>query len=134
MTSRFPSLEFEICDMALTLAGDEGLPVVQEEHVKQGVVKVEFIRDANNAADFLTKWVPAAKLKASIAYTSNEAAKPKKQGKTEISRSVPQQTGTPRRPCRRVASRATVTTLELAPTATTTPTAEVIIPRHLWAS
>ena len=46
---------------------------------------VEFIRDANNAADFLTKWVPAAKLKASIAYTSNEAAKPKKQAKTEIS-------------------------------------------------
>jgi len=58
---------------------------VVQEHVKQGVVKVEFIRDANNAADFLTKWVPAAKLKASIAYASNEAAKPKKQGKTEIS-------------------------------------------------
>ena len=33
---------------------------VVQEHVKQGVVKVEFIRDANNAADFLTKWVPAA--------------------------------------------------------------------------
>ena len=48
-------------------------------------MKVEFIRDANNAADFLTKWVPAAKLKASIAYTSNEAAKPKKQAKNEIS-------------------------------------------------
>jgi hypothetical protein len=58
---------------------------VLQEHVKQGVVRVEFIRDANNAADFLTKWVPAAKLKASIAYASNEAAKPKKQGKTEIS-------------------------------------------------
>jgi PAS domain-containing protein len=58
---------------------------VLQEHVKQGVVRVEFIRDANNAADFLTKWVPAAKLKASIAYTSNEAAKPKKQAKTEIS-------------------------------------------------
>ena len=58
---------------------------VLQEHVKQGTVKVEFIRDANNAADFLTKWVPAAKLKASIAYTSNEAAKPKKQAKTEIS-------------------------------------------------
>ena len=58
---------------------------VLQEHVKQGVVKVEFIRDANNAADFLTKWVPAAKLKGSIAYTSNEAAKPKKQGRTEIS-------------------------------------------------
>jgi hypothetical protein len=29
--------------------------------------------------------VPAAKLKASIAYVSNEAAKPKKQGRTEIS-------------------------------------------------
>jgi len=58
---------------------------VVQEHVKQGVVKVEFIRDANNAADFLTKWVPAAKLKASIAYVSNQAAKPKKQGKTEIS-------------------------------------------------
>jgi hypothetical protein len=58
---------------------------VLQEHVKQGTVKVEFIRDENNAADFLTKWVPAAKLKASIAYTSNEAAKPKKQGRTEIS-------------------------------------------------
>jgi hypothetical protein len=58
---------------------------VLQEHVKQGTVRVEFIRDENNAADFLTKWVPAAKLKASIAYTSNEAAKPKKQGKTEIS-------------------------------------------------
>jgi PAS domain-containing protein len=55
---------------------------VLQEHVKQGVVRVEFIRDANNAADFLTKWVPAAKLKASIAYVSNQAAKPKKQGKT----------------------------------------------------
>ena len=50
------------------------------------------------------------------------------------SRSVPQQTGAPRRPYRRVASRATVTILELAPMATTTLTAEVIIPRHLWAS
>jgi hypothetical protein len=61
---------------------------VLQERVKQGDVKVEFIRDANNAADFLTKWVPAAKLKASIAYTSNEAAKPKNQGskvKDEIS-------------------------------------------------
>ena len=58
---------------------------VVQEHVKQGVIRVEFIRDANNAADFLTKWVPAAKLKASIAYVSNQAAKPKKQGKTEIS-------------------------------------------------
>ena len=59
---------------------------VLQEHVKQGTVKVEFIRDAKyNAADFLTKWVPAAKLKASIAYTSNEAAKPKEQAKTEIS-------------------------------------------------
>jgi hypothetical protein len=58
---------------------------VLQEHVKQGTVRVEFIRDENNAADFLTKWVPAAKLKASIAYTSNEAAKPKKQGRTEIS-------------------------------------------------
>jgi hypothetical protein len=58
---------------------------VVQEHVKQGVIRVEFIRDANNAADFLTKWVPAAKLKASIAYVSNEAAKPKKQGRTEIS-------------------------------------------------
>ena len=58
---------------------------VLQEHVKQGVVRVEFIRDANNAADFLTKWVPAAKLKASIAYNSNEAVKPKKQAKTEIS-------------------------------------------------
>ena len=50
------------------------------------------------------------------------------------SRSVPQQTGAPRRPYRRVASRPTVTTLEHAPTTTTTPTAEAIIPRHLWAS
>eukprot|EP00900_Chrysochromulina_parva_P012551 jgi/Chrpa1/21297/Chrysochromulina_OHIO_Genome00025762-RA len=58
---------------------------VLQEHVKQGTVRVEFVRDANNAADFLTKWVPAAKLKASIAYTSNEAAKPKKQNRTEIS-------------------------------------------------
>ena len=47
----------------------------------------------------------------------------------------PQEAVTPHRPYRRAASRADVATLELALMATTnTPTAEVIIPKHLWAS
>ena len=48
---------------------------VLQERVKEGKVKVVFVPDAQNASDFMTKWVPASKLKASVAYTSNEAAK-----------------------------------------------------------
>ena len=33
------------------------------------------MRDKSNAADFLTKWVSATKIKESVAYTSNKAAK-----------------------------------------------------------
>jgi hypothetical protein len=38
-------------------------------------VSVIHVPDEYNAADFLTKWVPTTKLKESVAYTSNAAAK-----------------------------------------------------------
>jgi len=43
--------------------------------VARGDVIVIHVPDDSNAADFLTKWIPVAKLNASIAYTSNAAAK-----------------------------------------------------------
>ena len=46
-------------------------------HVAAGEVKVVHVPDKFNAADFLTKWVSAKKVKESVAYTSNEVAKPK---------------------------------------------------------
>ena len=48
-----------------------------QQRVAREEVKVIHIPDKFNAADFLTKWVSVKKLKESIAYTSNEAAKPK---------------------------------------------------------
>ena len=46
-------------------------------HVAAGEVKIVHVPDKFNAADFLTKWVSAKKVKESVAYTSNEVAKPK---------------------------------------------------------
>ena len=48
-----------------------------QQRVAREEVQVIHIPDRFNAADFLTKWVSVKKLKESIAYTSNEAAKPK---------------------------------------------------------
>ena len=49
-----------------------------QARVARGDVIVVHVPDASNAADFLTKWIPRAKLNESIAYASNAAAK--KQG------------------------------------------------------
>ena len=46
-----------------------------QARVARGEVSVIHVPDEYNAADFLTKWVPAIKLKESVAYTSNAAAK-----------------------------------------------------------
>ena len=46
-----------------------------QARVARGEVLVLHVPDVYNAADFLTKWVPATKLKESVAYTSNAAAK-----------------------------------------------------------
>ncbi len=46
-----------------------------QARVARGEVSVIHVPDEYNAADFLTKWVPATKLKESVAYTSNAAAK-----------------------------------------------------------
>ena len=53
-------------------------------HVAAGEVKIVHVSDKFNAADFLTKWVSAKKLKESVAYTSNEVAKPKGPITTEM--------------------------------------------------
>jgi len=45
--------------------------------------KIVHVPDKFNAADFLTKWVSAKKVKESVAYTSNEVAKPKGPSSTE---------------------------------------------------
>ena len=58
--------------MGIALGG----PTLQG-HVAAGEVKIVHVPDKFNAADFLTKWVSAKKLKESVAYTSNEVAKPK---------------------------------------------------------
>jgi hypothetical protein len=47
-----------------------------QARVARGDVIIVHVSDANNAADFLTKWITVAKLNASIAYTSNAQAKP----------------------------------------------------------
>ena len=52
-------------------------------HAAAGEVKIVHVPDKFNAADFLTKWVSAKKLKESVAYTSNEVAKPKEPITTE---------------------------------------------------
>ena len=44
-----------------------------QARVARGEVSVIHVPDEYNAADFLTKWVPATK--ESVAYTSNAAAK-----------------------------------------------------------
>ena len=38
------------------------------------LVTLRFIPDASMPADFLTKWIPAAKFKASITYATNSHA------------------------------------------------------------
>ncbi len=48
---------------------------VLQRRIKDGEVKVEHVPDKHNAADFLTKWVSAKKVKQSVAYVSNVAAK-----------------------------------------------------------
>ena len=37
----------------------------------EGLVTLEHVRDENNPADFLTKWMSAKKFKLSLAYASN---------------------------------------------------------------
>ena len=44
------------------------------QRVKAGLVRVGHVPDKENPADFLTKWVSAAKFKMSIAYVANRAA------------------------------------------------------------
>jgi len=46
-----------------------------QARVARGEVIIVHVSDANNAADFLTKWITVAKLNASIAYASNAQAK-----------------------------------------------------------
>jgi hypothetical protein len=46
-----------------------------QARVARGEVIIVHVSDANNAADFLTKWIPVIKLNASIAYASNAQAK-----------------------------------------------------------
>ena len=37
----------------------------------EGLVSLEHVKDENNPADFLTKWMSAKKFKLSLAYASN---------------------------------------------------------------
>ena len=50
---------------------------VLQRRIQEGEVQVRHVPDKHNAADFLTKWVPAKKVKQSVAYVSNEAARQK---------------------------------------------------------
>lgn len=45
------------------------------QRVRAGEVRVVHVRDEANPADFLTKWVSAKKLRASVAYVSGQAAR-----------------------------------------------------------
>ncbi|KAL1518486.1 hypothetical protein AB1Y20_002777 [Prymnesium parvum] len=47
------------------------------QRVQAGEVRVVHVRDEANPADFLTKWVPAKKLRTSIAYVTGQAARRK---------------------------------------------------------
>ena len=42
-----------------------------QQRILSGQVKVRFVDDANNPADFLTKWLDRLKLEASIEYATN---------------------------------------------------------------
>ena len=46
-----------------------------QARIARGEIQVIHVSDKSNAADFLTKWVSATKIKESVAYASNEAAK-----------------------------------------------------------
>ncbi|KAL1496336.1 hypothetical protein AB1Y20_016292 [Prymnesium parvum] len=45
------------------------------QRVQAGEVRVVHVRDEANPADFLTKWVSAKKLRASVAYVSGQSAR-----------------------------------------------------------
>ena len=45
-----------------------------KQRIASGEVTLRYIPDANMPADFLTKWIPAAKFKTSIAYATNSHA------------------------------------------------------------
>ncbi|KAL1519994.1 hypothetical protein AB1Y20_023476 [Prymnesium parvum] len=45
------------------------------QRVRAGEVRVVHVRDDANPADFLTKWVPAKKLRTSVAYVTGQTAR-----------------------------------------------------------
>ncbi|KAL1510915.1 hypothetical protein AB1Y20_005744 [Prymnesium parvum] len=47
------------------------------QRVQAGEVRVVHVKDDANPADFLTKWVPARKLRSSVAYVSGQSARRK---------------------------------------------------------
>ena len=47
------------------------------QRIKSGRINVVHVPDAENPSDFLTKWVSAAKLRASLAYVTGAARRPK---------------------------------------------------------
>ncbi|KAL1499518.1 hypothetical protein AB1Y20_011721 [Prymnesium parvum] len=54
------------------------------QRIQAGEIKVVHVKDVANPADFLTKWVPAKKLRASVAYVSGQAARRRGFVQTEI--------------------------------------------------
>ena len=54
-----------------------------QARVARGDVTVVHVPDVSNAADFMTKWIPVAKLNESIAFASNVAAKKQDAGQRE---------------------------------------------------
>ena len=45
--------------------------LASRQRVKDGLVSLEHVKDEDNPADFLTKWLPAKKFKTSLHYASN---------------------------------------------------------------
>ena len=47
--------------------------LASRQRVTEGLVSLEHVKDVDNPADFLTKWLPAKKFKLSLAYATNSA-------------------------------------------------------------
>ena len=54
------------------------------QRIADGEVRLVHVPDDENPSDFLTKWVPAAKLRASLRYATGAAAKPKHHFATHV--------------------------------------------------
>ena len=56
------------------------------QRIRSGSVKVVHVPDTANPSDFLTKWVPAAKLRASLSYVTGSKARPTSLGPRGIAK------------------------------------------------